>query len=67
MAWSSDFAFQLEFSSGQSDAFSFDARSAGRSVFVADGKGGRVFAKTLQENNANVEKWFAIRRERGEM
>ena len=35
--------------------------------FVADGKGGHVFAKTLAEHNANVEKWFAIRRARGEM
>lgn len=35
--------------------------------FVADGKGGHVFANTLAEHNANVEKWFAIRRQRGEM
>jgi len=35
--------------------------------FVADGKGGHVFADTLQQHNANVIKWYAIRRERGEM
>ncbi len=34
---------------------------------VADGKGGHVFAATLEEHNANVEKWFAIRRSRGEL
>ncbi|HMP55539.1 MAG TPA: endolytic transglycosylase MltG, partial [Novosphingobium sp.] len=34
---------------------------------VADGTGGHAFAETLAEHNANVEKWFAIRRARGEM
>ncbi len=35
--------------------------------FVADGTGGHVFANTLDEHNANVRKWYAIRRARGEM
>jgi len=35
--------------------------------FVADGTGGHVFAETLAEQNANVAKWYAIRRARGEM
>jgi UPF0755 protein len=34
---------------------------------VADGTGGHAFADTLEEHNANVAKWFAIRRERGEL
>jgi UPF0755 protein len=34
---------------------------------VADGKGGHVFAATLQEHNANVARWFAIRKARGEL
>lgn len=34
---------------------------------VADGTGGHAFASTYEEHNANVAKWFAIRRERGEM
>lgn len=35
--------------------------------FVADGTGGHVFANTLAEHNANVQKWYTIRRARGEM
>lgn len=35
--------------------------------FVADGEGGHIFADTLEEHNANVRKWFEIRRARGEM
>jgi len=34
---------------------------------VADGTGGHVFAATLKDHESNVEKWFAIRRARGEM
>jgi UPF0755 protein len=35
--------------------------------FVADGTGGHVFANSLSEHLANVAKWRAIRRQRGEM
>jgi UPF0755 protein len=42
-------------------------QKTGAYYFVADGKGGHIFADTLQEHNANVAKWYAIRRQRGEM
>ena len=35
--------------------------------FVADGTGGHVFANTLEQHNANVQKWYSLRRARGEM
>jgi UPF0755 protein len=35
--------------------------------FVADGTGGHVFADNFAEHQANVKKWYAIRRARGEM
>ena len=35
--------------------------------FVADGKGGHIFADTLERHNENVRKWFEIRRARGEL
>lgn len=34
---------------------------------VADGTGGHVFADTLERHNANVAKWFALRKARGDL
>lgn len=33
---------------------------------VADGTGGHQFARTLEEHNANVEKWYTLRKARGD-
>ena len=35
--------------------------------FVADGTGGHVFANSFAEHQKNVQRWYAIRRARGEM
>ena len=35
--------------------------------FVADGSGGHAFAETLDQHNANVRKWYELRRKRGDM
>jgi len=39
----------------------------GALYMVADGTGGHAFSDTIEEHNRNVAKWFAIRRERGEL
>ncbi|OJY49207.1 MAG: aminodeoxychorismate lyase [Sphingomonas sp. 67-41] len=44
-----------------------DPATSSALYFVADGTGGHVFADTLEQHNANVQKWYAIRRARGEM
>jgi UPF0755 protein len=43
-----------------------DPTSTKALYFVADGTGGHVFADTYAQHQANVQKWYAIRRARGE-
>ena len=40
--------------------------TTGALYMVADGSGGHAFAATLAEHNANVQKWFTIRKNRGD-
>jgi UPF0755 protein len=39
----------------------------GALYMVADGTGGHAFAESLEAHNRNVEKWFTIRRARGDL
>lgn len=51
----------------ESIAAALDPAPSGALYMVADGTGGHAFAETLAEHNANVARWYAIRRARGEM
>jgi UPF0755 protein len=51
----------------ESIAAVLDPAPTGALYFVADGTGGHVFADTLAQHQANVARWYAIRRARGEM
>ena len=51
----------------ESIAAVLDPASTDARFMVADGSGGHVFARTLEEHNRNVEKWYNLRRQRGEM
>ena len=51
----------------ESIAAVLDPAKTSARFMVADGTGGHVFADTLEEHNANVAEWYALRRERGEM
>jgi UPF0755 protein len=44
-----------------------DPASSKALYFVANGEGGHVFAETLAQHEANVARYYAIRRQRGEM
>jgi UPF0755 protein len=53
--------------SGESIAAVLNPAPTKALYMVADGTGGHVFADTLEQHNANVAKWFAIRHARGEL
>ena len=44
-----------------------DPASSNALYFVAQGDGSSAFADTLEQHNANVAKWYAHRRAKGEM
>ncbi len=44
-----------------------DPAPSGALYFVAQGDGSSAFAETLEQHNANVQKWYAHRRAKGEM
>ena len=51
----------------ESIAAVLDPAATSALFMVADGTGGHKFADTVEEHNANVEDWYKLRRERGEM
>ncbi len=44
-----------------------DPEQSNALFFVAQGDGSSAFADTLEQHNANVQKWYAYRRAKGEM
>jgi UPF0755 protein len=44
-----------------------DPAASNALFFVAQGDGSSAFADTLEQHNANVQRWYAHRREKGEM
>jgi UPF0755 protein len=48
-------------------AAALDPAPSGALYFVAQGDGSSAFADTLEQHNANVQKWYAHRRAKGEM
>jgi UPF0755 protein len=51
----------------ESIAAALDPDATRALYFVADGSGGHAFADTYAEHEANVGKWVALRRQKGEM